>query len=105
MRREDVLDLLLWLDPAKSPKVVLGVEDWLLGDASGSWEELSHGDTGAAVTQLQQALTSAGIPTTVDGLFYDQTQANVRTFQERENLPVTGVVDDETAAELDLYSG
>jgi L,D-peptidoglycan transpeptidase YkuD (ErfK/YbiS/YcfS/YnhG family) len=105
MRREDVLDLLLWLDPAKSPKVVLGVEDWLLGDSSSSWEELSFGDTGAAVTELQQALTSTGIPTTIDGLFYDETEANVRTFQERENLPVTGVVDDETAAELDLYSG
>jgi peptidoglycan hydrolase-like protein with peptidoglycan-binding domain len=105
MRREDVLDLLQWLDPAKSPMVVLGVEDWLLGDSSGSWQELSFGDTGAAVTQLQQALNSSGIPTTVDGLFYDQTEANVRTFQDRENLPVTGVVDDETAAELDLYSG
>jgi peptidoglycan hydrolase-like protein with peptidoglycan-binding domain len=105
MRREDVLDLLLWLDPERSPRVVLGVEDWLLGDASGSWEELSYGDTGAAVTELQQVLTSEGIPTTVDGQFYDQTQANVRTFQERTDLPVTGVVDDETAGELGLYSG
>jgi L,D-peptidoglycan transpeptidase YkuD (ErfK/YbiS/YcfS/YnhG family) len=105
MRREDVLDLLRWLDPAKAPKVVLGVEDWLLGDASASWEELRYGDTGAAVSALQQALTSEGIPTTVDGLFYDETQANVRTFQGREDLPVTGVVDDETAAELGLYSG
>lgn len=105
MRREDVLHLMKWLDPAKAPRVVLGVEDWLLGNASASWEELSYGDTGAAVTQLQQALTSEGIPTTVDGLFYDQTQANVRTFQERENLPATGVVDDETATALGLYSG
>ena len=33
MRSEDVHDLLLWLDPAKSPRLVLGVEDWLLGVA------------------------------------------------------------------------
>ena len=105
MRSEDVHDLLLWLDPAKSPRLVLGVEDWLLGVASDSWEELRHGDTGEAVAQLQQALTAEGIPTTVDGLFYDETEANVKTFQDRENLPVNGVVDDDTAAALGLYAG
>lgn len=105
MRREDLLDLLLWLDPAKAPKVVLGVEDWLMGDPGDSWADLSHGDTGGAVTQLQQALTDRGIPTKIDGLFYDQTEASVKTFQERQDLSVTGVVDEETARELDLYPG
>jgi hypothetical protein len=106
MRREDVLALLLWLDPAKSPTMVLGVEDWLTADeGDAAWEDLRKGDTGGAVTQLQQALTDGGIPTTVDGFFYDQTEASVRTFQEQEDVPVTGVVDEETARKLGLYSG
>jgi peptidoglycan hydrolase-like protein with peptidoglycan-binding domain len=106
MRREDLLDLLLWLDPAQSPVVVLGVEDWLMGNPSDApWEDLSYGDTGELVSQLQQTLTDEGIPTDVDGLFYDQTQASVKTFQAREDLPETGVVDAETAQRLGLYFG
>jgi L,D-peptidoglycan transpeptidase YkuD (ErfK/YbiS/YcfS/YnhG family) len=110
MRREDLLDLLLWLDPAQSPVVVLGVEDWLRGNSSDApsdapWDDLSYGDTGESVSQLQQALTDQGIPTNVDGLFYDQTQASVKTFQKQQDLPETGVVDAETASRLGLYPG
>lgn len=48
---------------------------------------LAKGARGAAVTALQKAL---GI--TADGAFGPQTEASVKAFQARRNLPATGIV-------------
>lgn len=106
MRREDLLDLLLWLDPDKRPVVIMGVESWLLGNVDTStpeWTDLSYGSTGDSVGEVQAALTEAGIDTIVDERYLEQTEQSVRTFQERNGLPVTGVVDVDTASRLGVY--
>lgn len=55
--------------------------------------ELSSGDFGAQVTELQQLLQRAGVPTgPVDGDFGPMTTAAVRRFQSSRGLPVDGVV-------------
>lgn len=109
LQREDLLDLLLWLDPASNPVVVLGVSDWLTGAEEdvdpGGWTNVSYGDTGPMVADIQQALTDADVPTIVDGRFLEQTQQSVRSFQDDNGLPVTGVVDEQTARELGVFEG
>jgi peptidoglycan hydrolase-like protein with peptidoglycan-binding domain len=56
---------------------------------------LRKGSTGAAVTALQKAL---GI--TADGAFGPQTEAAVKAYQARRNLPATGIVAASTWAAL-----
>lgn len=69
--------------------------------ASSSAPELARGDFGAAVTELQQLLQRAGVPTgPVDGDFGPMTQAAVRRFQAARGLPVDGVVGPQTWAAL-----
>lgn len=107
MRREDLLDLLLWLDPTDRPVLVLGVADWLMGNedpVADTWEDLTFGSTGDRVSAVQRALNAVSIETKVDGLYFEQTQQNVRTFQQLRGLPITGVVDADTARELGVYS-
>ena len=66
-----------------------------------STPELSLGDSGAKVTELQQLLQRAGVSTgTVDGDFGPMTQAAVRRFQGSKGLPVDGVVGPRTWAAL-----
>lgn len=64
----------------------------------------SFGERGDRVRALQQALLDAGIevPGGADGIFGAQTAGAVMTFQRREGLTVTGVVDAATAAALGL---
>ncbi len=68
---------------------------------SSSSPALGRGDSGASVTELQQLLERAGVPTgSVDGDFGPMTQAAVRRFQSARGLPVDGVVGARTWAEL-----
>ncbi len=64
----------------------------------------SYGERGDRVRALQSALIEAGIPLTggVDGVFGGGTSAAVMEFQRRNDLPVTGRVDDATATALGL---
>lgn len=66
-----------------------------------STPELSRGASGAQVTELQQLLQRAGVPTgPVDGDFGPMTQAAVRRFQSSRGLPADGVVGARTWAAL-----
>jgi hypothetical protein len=58
---------------------------------------------GAAVREVQEALVYYGYDVGgVDGVFGRGTDSALRSFQRDNGLAVTGVVDDETAAMLDL---
>src|SRR4051794_39567765 len=55
------------------------------------------GDTGEAVEQAQRALRrTPDTSLAVDGIFGPLTESSTREFQQREGLPVTGMVDEAT---------
>jgi hypothetical protein len=63
--------------------------------------KLVKGDTGAEVTQVQQALTTIGFnPGAADGNFGAQTEQAVIAFQKANGLTTDGVVGPATAAKL-----
>ena len=62
------------------------------GDRGWDWKE--------PVRNMQVLLNRAGIETGVDGSYGPQTQRNVRTFQEQNGLPVTGIADAATLRAL-----
>lgn len=69
---------------------------------------LKPGDTGAAVTQLQRALTSAGYsPGAADGSYGPATTQAVTRFQEAHGLTADGIAGTKTLAALtnSLQSG
>ncbi len=56
------------------------------------------------VRQAQRALRDLGYsPGPIDGIVGPQTHAALSKYQEAENLPVTGELDLETMARLDIY--
>ena len=63
-----------------------------------------YGETSQRVAALQRALMSAGITVRggADGVFGSATAAAVMSFQRREALQVTGVVNSATAEKLNL---
>lgn len=61
---------------------------------------LRAGSTGAAVTVLQQRLTSAGHPVTVDGWYGEATAAAVRAYQSARGLLADGIAGARTQAAL-----
>ena len=65
-----------------------------------------YGETSDRVATLQQALMNAGITVRggADGVFGSATSAAVMSFQRRESLQVTGVVNTVTAEKLGLTS-
>ncbi|MFO0598281.1 MAG: peptidoglycan-binding protein [Myxococcaceae bacterium] len=64
---------------------------------SSSSEELGVGSSGAEVTELQQLLARAGVPTgPIDGDFGPMTQAAVRRFQQSRGLQVDGIAGAQT---------
>jgi len=65
-----------------------------------------YGETSDRVAALQNALMSAGITVRggADGVFGSATSAAVMSFQRRESLQVTGVVNIATAEKLGLAS-
>ena len=60
------------------------------------------GEHGDRVKAMQQSLVATGIsvPGGADGVFGASTAGAIMAFQRRESLPVTGKVDDQTAARL-----
>ena len=65
---------------------------------------LKKGAYGEAVKALQEALVRVGVGVKygVDSYFGSATEASVKAFQRYKGLPVTGVVDQATAAALGL---
>ncbi len=57
---------------------------------------LRQGDSGAAVTELQQLLNAKGINIAVDGIFGDATRAAVVKFQQQNRISVDGIVGTQT---------
>jgi peptidoglycan hydrolase-like protein with peptidoglycan-binding domain len=57
---------------------------------------LRQGDSGAAVSELQQLLNAKGINITVDGVFGNATRAAVVQFQQQNGLVVDGIVGTQT---------
>ena len=53
---------------------------------------LREGDSGAAVSELQQLLNAKGINIAVDGIFGSATRAAVVQFQKQSGLAVDGIV-------------
>lgn len=53
---------------------------------------IMKGYTGAYVRLCQQALTMRGFPTSADGIFGNDTKAQVKKFQKSMNLEVDGIV-------------
>jgi peptidoglycan hydrolase-like protein with peptidoglycan-binding domain len=57
---------------------------------------LRQGDSGAAVTKLQQLLNAKGINIKVDGAFGTATRAAVVQFQQQNGLVADGIVGTQT---------
>ncbi|MBW4445152.1 MAG: peptidoglycan-binding protein [Plectolyngbya sp. WJT66-NPBG17] len=57
---------------------------------------LRQGDSGAAVTELQQLLNAKGINIAVDGIFGDATRAAVVQFQKQSGIATDGIVGPQT---------
>lgn len=57
---------------------------------------LRQGDSGAAVTELQQLLKAKGINITVDGIFGSATRAAVVQFQQQSGIATDGIVGPQT---------
>lgn len=57
---------------------------------------LRQGDSGAAVSELQQLLNANGINIAVDGIFGNATRAAVVQFQQQNGLVVDGIVGPQT---------
>ena len=61
-----------------------------------SLPNLNDGTKGTAVRKCQLLLAAKGFPTRPDGEYGPKTTAIIRKFQEKEKLPVTGIVDRQT---------
>lgn len=66
--------------------------------------KLSLDMKGTDVAKLQSVLTDLGIETAVDGRFGEPTETNLRRYEEREALPVNGVLGKCQAADMLLES-
>lgn len=65
---------------------------------------LRRGDSGPAVEKIQEALIALGFPVPnvgANGIFGDETELAVRSYQEARGLEVDGVVGSETIGSLD----
>ena len=73
---------------------------------SGGRTTLSRGSRGQAVLELQSGLSKLGLnPGPIDGIFGAKTESAVSAFQQARGLTGTGVVDENTWAELDKALG
>lgn len=71
------------------------VEEYRLGERT-----LRRGSWGADVFALQLRLQELGYSIPATGLFGEQTDETIRSFQREHGLPVTGAVNDETLTVL-----
>ena len=71
--------------------------------ASGADPVLRSGDSGAAVTKLQNALVAAGFAVSTDGSFGENTKSAVIAFQTHRGLTADGVVGAGTWAALNEH--
>lgn len=55
-------------------------------------DTLRKGDIGASVTIVQKLLHDLGFTITVDGIFGDETETAVESFQQQNSLAATGIV-------------
>ena len=63
------------------------------------------GSSGLTIKQVQQILASLGYdPGPVDGIWGEKTAAGLREFQRKQDLPVTGRLDDSTMSLLNRQS-
>ncbi|WP_268876566.1 peptidoglycan-binding domain-containing protein [Litchfieldia alkalitelluris] len=65
---------------------------------------VEKGDKGQFVKEIQQDLIKAGVPLPrygADGIFGDETEKGVRTFQQRHGLLVDGLVGPQTLSKLE----
>lgn len=66
--------------------------------------DLRRGDSGPAVKKIQEALIILGIPVPgvgANGIFGDETELAVRSYQEARGLKVDGIIGPETMGSLD----
>ena len=70
-------------------------------NSSNSNENLSIGDKGEAVKDLQAKLAYIGYPIVIDGIFGEQTLTIVKQFQKNNGLYVDGIVGKQTMNKLD----
>lgn len=68
----------------------------------GSLAVFHLGDTGASIDRIQQALTTMGFPTTVNGMFDQQTKYAVVKFQLKQGLSPDGSVGPMTLRKLGI---
>ncbi|MGM0921577.1 MAG: L,D-transpeptidase family protein [Bacillota bacterium] len=72
--------------------------------AASSGQTLKKGSRGSEVKQLQQLLTSKGFNTKgIDGIFGNNTDKAVRSFQKSKKLVVDGIVGPMTKKALSMY--
>jgi putative chitinase len=61
---------------------------------------IKNGDRGEDVSTVQKMLYDIGYAIAADGIFGPRTELIIRDFQKKVNLPITGVVDVDTFAQL-----
>lgn len=61
---------------------------------------IKYGDKGIKVKECQRQLQYAGSTIKADGKFSIGMVSAVRSFQKKNNLPVTGVIDSKTFKKL-----
>lgn len=74
------------------------------GTGTVSAKGLDYGASGSSVVALQNALTAAGYPVSVDGKYGYQTYVAVWSYQQKKGLPVTGTADAKTLASLGVIA-
>jgi carboxyl-terminal processing protease len=85
-----------------APDVAVPMPDYYTATRLPRDHTLRYDQTGEEVKNLQLILEGVGVPADrKDGYFSSGTEAAVRTFQQREKLPVTGAVDAATADRLE----
>ena len=81
---------------------VVGQATWNALPADPNTPRLARGSTGSVVSALQKALKAFGAansptdPGPIDGDFGSRTESAVRAYQSQQNIPVDGVVGDQT---------
>jgi len=81
---------------------IVGPQTWARLPEAPALPVLRRGSAGEAVRKLQTALkeisgeTDVPSPGTIDGSFGPRTETSVRSFQRRVDVPVDGVVGDQT---------